>query len=249
MTLSVITPVAPGRSSYLGQASNSVHRLKEHITVQWLVVWDGTTVGTTPGADVEICTGEKGGISIARNLALPHIESELITTLDADDQLMLDGCLRAIELFEDKPEEGWIGFNRTFMDGLPTKHWNDQAGTWAPGELAKTWTAPFVFHPNSVVYRSDLVIQAGGWPAISCNEDLGLLLRISESKPGIFDPSILTRYRTWPRQEVAMKNYPHRKKEAFRIIETTINAIRLARNRPKITSPDNPGGAFGAEIR
>lgn len=244
MNLSVITPIVLGRDKFIGDAARSIEALRNEISVQWVVVWDGPKEREIPGASLTLGTGRRQGISPTRNAALSVLESPYSTTLDADDVLNIEGCLQALAQMS-RLNVGWVGCNRTLLDGTHTAHWKDVPREFSVGELATGWTAPFEFHPNSVIYQSSLLKRIGGWPAISCNEDLGLLLLASEKESGYFLPEVLTRYRVWHGQEVSTSDYPERKVEAFRYIEAVVNAERDLLGRPPISRPQSPGGAFG----
>lgn len=247
MKLSIITAVAPDRADFLDETARSIDALREVIDVEWIVVWDGKPTRDV-NADVVIHGREGGGISCTRNLGLGYATADYLTSLDADDLIVVEGVQRGLKAFETNPEIGWIGLSRTDIPGRATKHTVSGPQAFAPGELAEHWKAPFMFHPNSFIASTALVRRCGGWPGIATGEDLALVLRMSEEMGGEVLPAVLTRYRVWDKQEVAHSSYASTKKKAFGYIETVINAVRLWHGRSLVHAPSNPGGAFGREV-
>ena len=242
--LTVITAVKPDRSQFLPETAASIQELRNILNVQWIVCWDGIRPQKTPDATYEINGEINSGISATRNLALPHIKAPFTTPLDADDLIVSSGCLKAIQHLKESTSQ-WVGLNRILLSGEKTSHWKDNEKFLPKGSLALNWSAPFEFHPNSFIIKTELLKEIGGWPALSCNEDLGLVLYASEKSDGIFIPSILTKYRVWDGQEVQSESYIKRKYNSFSIIESIINQRRENIGATKINSPVNPGGAWG----
>ena len=247
MDLTIVTAIAPDRDDHLGETEQSVHEARVHLDIQWVVVWDGEASRQIKEADVVLCGRRNSGIACTRNLALRHITAPLVTSLDADDLIVGDGARAAHARLHTDPALGWVGLSRTLIDGAPTRHTLAGEQHFGPGQLSESWRSPFPFHPNSVVLRTDLLRAVGGWPAVASNEDLGMVLRVSEEAAGLVIPDVLTRYRVWDRQEVARASYVEMKRLAFDYIETTLNARRLADGRDAVRAPADPGTAFGRE--
>lgn len=250
--LGIVTAVHPRRSDYLQEAASSVELLRAAGTpVQWVICVDGERSSLNlSGLDAEVVSwGTSVGISAARNLALSRVRAEFAMPLDADDLLDPDGVASGVEQMLSERQPGWTGGNRLLFDGSATPHWKETASFWKAGELAAQWEAPFVFHPNSVIFRTQLGLSVGGWPALPANEDLGLVLAMSEYSEGYSAPHIFTHYRVWQGQEVQQEQYPDLKQHAFGVIAARINTLRQGRGRPPIQPPDNPGGAYGAHTR
>lgn len=247
MGLSIVTAVSPQRAAFLPEAEASVRRLRDVMDIEWIVVWDGQASLSVEEATAVVEAGEPGGIAVARNMALPHLTSTFTTILDADDTIEVAGCVAAIEAFVEDPALGWIGLSRTFLDGCASKHTITQGERFKAGELAERWNAPFVFHPNSVVVRTELLLRCGGWPALKTNEDLAMVLAVSEEAGGMTVPEVITRYRVWDGQEVARPSYSMNKKAAFAYLQAVINARRREKHRSPIEQPREVGSAFGRE--
>lgn len=245
MNITLITAVDPDRDDHLSDTAASVDSLRQFMSVQWIVVWDGNASRPVPDASVVLEGRAGSGIACTRNLALPFIASPFVAPLDADDLIEPAGANIALAELLHKEEIDWIGLSRTFLDGTPTHHSVRDTRSFEPGGLAESWTAPFPFHPNSVVVRSKLLRLAGGWPAIATNEDLGMILRVSELGGGKMIPDVLTHYRVWEKQEVARADYPVTKQLAFAYIMASLNELRASLGRASVSVPINPGGAFG----
>ncbi|AZI56805.1 glycosyltransferase [Nakamurella antarctica] len=244
---SVLTACLPERSVYLNEAAASVARARELVSpneLEWIIAVDGP--GDLPDVTAQarvVRIERRSGISAARNAALAFARGDLIAPLDADDTLVADGLLEAQEaLLND--HLGWIACNRVLLSTQgKTGHWHGRR-TWQPGGLAESWSAPFAFHPNSIVVRRDLILRCGGWPALATNEDLFLAMLLSERAAGLSIEAVLTRYRVWDGQEVSSPSYPATKRIAFRFIEASLNSIRREFDRDPVTHP-RPGGAYG----
>lgn len=248
MSVTVITAVDPERAEHLPAAADSILDLKRSLETQWIVAWDGLATSRDFG-DLIIEGRQGSGISCTRNLSLPFIEGQYVFSLDADDLLEKDGPLSAVRVLKQEASLGWVGLSRTLIDGTETAHTVRSTQRFEPGVLAEFWTAPFVFHPNSFLMRSELLLEIGGWPALTANEDLLLTLLASENRAGVVIPNVGTRYRVWNRQEVARKDYPQRKMQSFQIIEAIINAQRRRRGAREICAPTAPGGSHGVAGR
>lgn len=246
--ITIVTALHPDRAKHIDETAESIQELRKHLEINWVLAWDGEPAVALDGPDYQIQSPRNVGISACRNLTLPYITTEFTTPLDGDDLIRPAGVIDALDRLRSNLNLGWISLNRTLVDGTRTPHWRQEPCQWRPGELAEDWTAPFPFHPNSVVFRTDLLYQIGGWPAVATNEDLFLALQMSESALGESSTEILTRYRKWDLQEVADPNYTETKKQSFSVIATLISAQRQKLGRPPVSPPAQPGGAFGIGV-
>lgn len=233
-TLSVLTPVAPHRADFLQEAAASVEAVRTTLreagwTVEWVVVIDGPVFEDAPPDAASLVLRLQGqrGVSAAWNTALAACSGSWVTPLDAGDELLSNGLHDVLTSLD--PGDGWVATNRVTSDGRRTPHWNDLPRHWQRGELAEAWSAPFPFHPNSLVVRTSVARRAGGWPAVPANEDLGFALAISEIAPGRTIPATTLRYRIWPGQEVAGESYLADKGTSFGVIAEFLNEQRAHR--------------------
>lgn len=255
--LSLLTPLHPRRRDHIAEAAESVQKLREtarqrHMAVEWVVVHDGSDPRSQDcfvhdaAPDVEVTLPAAVGIAACRNVALSRARGEWVFPLDGDDLIEPDGLLTAFESARDSstPDVGWVATNRTLLNGDITSHWFSVPRIFEKSDLAANWTTPFVFHPNSVLMRRQLLLEVGGWPAIPSNEDMALLLRLSEESRGVALPAVALRYRVWEKQEVQLATYLGQKQAALYQMAAFINALRASRNRPPV-EPPGPGAAFG----
>lgn len=252
LKLTVITPVNPARVDYLGEAAESVAATRESIgptgwDLEWVVAFDGAAIESSRyGADVVVAISKHSGIASSRNIALGAATGDWVFPLDADDVLQPAGVAAAVRhAAKAAASIGWIATNRVFLDGARTAHWMPRAENWPAGRLSERWTAPFPFHPNSVLGRMSTARRIGGWPALPVNEDLAWALAMSEVSDGESITDVTLRYRVWPGQEVSGSGYVHDKQLAFNAIERSIGALRHSLGRAPISAP-TPGGAHGA---
>lgn len=240
--VSVITACLPSAADHLEKAAESIREAKEHLDLEWLLVFDGPGEVEAPlGADRVITMPRQRGVSVARNFALSYSSSPLLTNLDADDELAWEGLLAAVERLEENPQLGWLALNRVLTDGSKTVHWHGQR-SWALGEVAETWSAPMAFHSNTLLMRTAHVKRVGGWPALPACQDLGLCLLLSELSPGESMGQVLIRYRAWEGQNTASASFREEQAHAYKFIEESISLVRLEQGRLPILAPVPLGG-------
>lgn len=250
-SLGIVTPVLPARSAHLGDAGRCVDEIRaKSAQIGWRVTWhvavDGPGEIPAISPDHMIRNSGRRGIPASRNAVLATVDAEWATPLDADDLFDTDGVLAILTgLSRASKEVGWISANRLLVTGERTPHWRATPRGWVAGELAENWVAPFPFHPNSIIARTELIWECGGWPAIGTNEDMALCLLMSERKPGLSLVDVLTYYRAWDKQEVASDAYVEDKLVSFAAIERIINAVRRTHGRGPVRHPA-PGVAYGA---
>ncbi len=123
--LAIITAVAPDRADHLHETAQSVAQTRNHLNIQWIVVWDGVSTQPVEHADAQLTTGKLcSGASVARNTALPTVEAEYLLKLDADDVLNPEGVAATIHQLEKNPDAGWAAANMLIHGtGERTEHW------------------------------------------------------------------------------------------------------------------------------
>lgn len=244
--LTVITPVGAGRDEWLDDAANSVQAARAELpsgwNVEWIVVYDGHTPKRVPeGVDRVVRWSFPAGVSAARNAALGYATGAWVFPLDADDRVHPSGLAAALNFVTTLPDDvGWVALSRVFLDGSPTVYTFEHTRAFTAGELAEEWVSPFQFHPNSVLFRRDILLRAGGWPAVPVNEDLGCVLLCSEIAAGQQFPATVTRYRVSEGQMTASLTWNDDRRVAFRVIEKMVNARRAAASRSPIVAPLQP---------
>ena len=111
---------------------------RNHLNIQWIVVWDGVSTQPVEHADAQLTTGKLcSGASVARNTALPTVEAEYLLKLDADDVLNPEGVAATIHQLEKNPDAGWAAANMLIHGtGERTEHWANTPETYPEGALA-----------------------------------------------------------------------------------------------------------------
>lgn len=233
--LSIITPCDPARAQFLDAASASIDQARSAIELEWIVVFDGPPLGVFGLGDVQIAHAHQRGVSAARNTALAAASGEFIAPLDADDLIVADGLLSAIEQFDAGEELGWVAANRVDLaTGSPTKHWHGEQD-WAAGSLVSASAGPLPFHPNSIVARRELAERIGGWrPGRDFGEDMLFALECSELAPGRSVSSVMHEYRTWPGQTTASADYVDAYGTTSESILRHINRMRRQLGRAEV---------------
>jgi glycosyltransferase involved in cell wall biosynthesis len=259
--LSIVTALDPARAHYVDELSKSVARCKEALaptrwSLEWIVALDGGADATLASrlAGARVVGGGRGrsGVAAARNVAAVRASGTWVLPLDGDDLVDADGVARISRVIAEGSPKAVVAGNRMVLDHesgrlLPGAHYHDQPRHWPAGRLAEDWTAPFRFHPNAVVVNAEMLSRVGGWPATEVNEDLGLVLLLSELGDVQFLPFTVVHARRWAGQLTASPSYAAQKDRAFRWIESSLNLLRASRGRPLVAAPD-PGGSFGRDL-
>lgn len=242
-TLTLLTACLPAQSDHFEETARSVQVLRErllaedNVELEWVVCYDGPgEVRPTPFVDKEIRLVRHCGVAVARNIALSQASGKYFAILDADDLIVYEGVKQALTLLEANDQVSWVACNRTFLDGSPTRHWHGKA-YWGPKFLAWDWTSPFPFHPSSLVMRTDIALEIGGWPALSACEDVGFILEVSERHGGAAVTEVLSRHRAWDKQLTQGQGWSQEKELAYDYIETLLNNNRRKSRDPLITRP------------
>jgi glycosyltransferase involved in cell wall biosynthesis len=251
MKISIITTTLPSRSQYLTELSLSVDKLKNTInqdlfSIEWVVIQDGKgEIPLLKNIDKHIILESQKGISIARNVGLSQSTGDWVMPVDADDTINVSGVISIIsKIIIEQDAFGWFSANRLLMSGEKTPHWNDTSKIYEKGTLSECWTAPFPFHPNSIIVNRSCALKIGGWPATLTIEDMAFSLMLSENFRGSLQVDVITNYRIWEEQEVSSSQYLTNKPIAMNMIENIINANRFHNNLPLIKAP-SAGIAFG----
>jgi glycosyltransferase involved in cell wall biosynthesis len=249
MRVSLLTAVHPPRSTHLPATATSVAAARRVLAgsghdLEWVVAIDGPgevpRIDAGPGVRI-VRRPMNGGASAARNTALAAAAGEMVMPLDHDDLLDADGLFRL--LGDPRTERSaWVAGNAQLLDGSFTAHRVVDACLFQPRQLEEHWSSPFPFHPNIVLARRDAALAAGGWPALSANQDLGYVFSLNRTRSGWALPFSLIRYRTWEEQTVAQGYYPELKALDFAFLIATLNAERAAAGLGPITAPE-PGGS------
>src|SRR5215467_10949778 len=110
--VSVVTAVHAPSVPYLGDAWRSLaaQEMPDGWAFEWLVQQDGdAAVGDAlPTGDARIRAGmSRGGVAVARTMALARAAGPLVRVLDADDLLTPGALARDIAAVDGRPDVGW----------------------------------------------------------------------------------------------------------------------------------------------
>ena len=248
MKISIITPTLPEKSDFLINTSKSIDILRKkiikNIEIEWIISvdwpWYISNIDDLK-YDKIIYTTSRKWISAARNIALFNSEWDYIIPIDADDTFNTDWFIEIIEKIYNWNflEYWWIGLNRKLTDWSKTPHWNSSESKYKKWEFSKEWSAPFKFHPNTLIIKSDIAKLIWWWPAIIPNEDLAFVLLLSEKTDWIILTTHFINYRIWEKQTINELSYLPDKKIAFKVIESYINTIRKYENKKSINAPES----------
>lgn len=120
MKATVVIPVYNG-SKFLKNAIDSVLVQDYDHDIQIIVVDDGSTDDTpnilhSYGNKIKVFTKKNGGTSDAWNCVLPHIKTEYVFGLDADDEFVTKTVSRAMQCLAEKPEADLVYSDFVFID-------------------------------------------------------------------------------------------------------------------------------------
>jgi glycosyltransferase involved in cell wall biosynthesis len=218
--VSVITAAHARSAPYLLDAYESLiaQELPAGWAWEWLLQEDGRT-GTVAAAvpdDPRISVGSArpGGPGVTRTMALARAKGALVRNFDADDMLLPGAIARDIMVLAERPAVGWT--TSRLLNWLPDgtivrwRHQNPDEGVLARGTILESWRANNWFlpiHPVTICIRRHLLFALGGWMALPCAEDTGLLIAASVAADGYFidEPSLL--YRNHPHQMTAQVDH------------------------------------------
>ncbi|MEU8137042.1 glycosyltransferase family 2 protein [Streptodolium elevatio] len=239
--ISVITALYRKSLPYLPAAARSL--ATQDTPVDWIVCWDGDAAPPDVSELVEdqcrphvpdlrlIAAGRAAGPSTARTVALSHVRTQWTAVLDADDEWLpggLDRLLASAEatgtawcagLTDDLPGDGVeIAFPHYLVVGPQER-----------GVVYDTYLRLgfLPFHGCAVLWRTSVLWDVGGWPALPTSEDTALVLAASERHPGHYlggDP--VYRYRRHTEQTVKGPEYAPRRRIAGAYHRARVEAIR-----------------------
>lgn len=242
--ISVITPVLPANSGWLTETWLSLRQQQaesEHPwDWEWLIQRDGleTLQESLPddGRIRQQANPVAFGPALARTLALARARGSLVKVLDADDRLTPGQLAREVAVFRSQPDVGWL--TSAALDLLPDGRCVAPGGEQPEpeGAIPIGWVADWwrthgrrlPVHPASLCVRTELLRALGGWMALPCSEDTGLLLALNAVARGwhLGQPGLL--YRKWPDQLTASSllesRHAHRH-DAYCIAEQRAEAL------------------------
>ncbi len=206
--ISVVIPVFNGErfiADAVGSVQAQTFRPREIIVVD-----DGSTdrsgkvIGQMSGpVSISLRRQENRGPGVARNAGIAAAHGEWLAFLDADDIWYPEKLAVQIEYIKLHPR---VALFYSDMDSIDTEGTIIERSFLAKEQRRRSKKALDVFsliyggqpspYPSSVLLRSDVFAQAGGFdPSFRCNEDSDLFERVFRIAPAMFIPQSLTQYR------------------------------------------------------
>jgi glycosyltransferase involved in cell wall biosynthesis len=198
--VSVITPtrLAPDRLDMLVELNQSL-RLN-HCDVEHVIVVDGSNQDAIPHQIREQATiigsSRSIGQAACRNLGLVVARGAWVTSADDDDLLPPHSIDQRLQAIADQPNALWAA-------GYLSENSSEQpqimpAGPCAPGDVWRAWPSPnhsIPLGPTSLLVETNLLKRVGGWMGLSQGEDLGMMMAVTCTAPGILIDSCVYHYR------------------------------------------------------
>ncbi|MGC8460934.1 MAG: glycosyltransferase [Candidatus Dormibacteria bacterium] len=200
---------------------------------EWILVVDGAERTPIPkklkndGRIVECRVGRQVGTAASRNMGLGISRGEFVTACDDDDRLPA----RSFEVRLDALRSAhvdWVAGLLADLRGQEQIVWNCPAprGYIRAGELWKSWISPeatYPLGPSTLLMRTALLRQVGGWQGLPQAEDLGMVMAVSGVAAGVVLDEVVYLYR---RHDGQMMNQPD-----FDSIEPLVREITFERGR------------------
>jgi glycosyltransferase involved in cell wall biosynthesis len=200
MLVSVITPtrLAPDRLAMLVELNQSLQL--NHCNVEHVIVVDGNNQDAIP---LEICqqatvinSSRPIGQAACRNLGLVVARGAWVTSADDDDLLPPHSIDQRLQAIQDQPNALWAAGYLGGDSSVETKIM--AAGPCAPGDVWRSWPTPkhdIPLGPTSLLVETNLLKRIGGWMGLSQGEDLGMMMAVTCTAPGVLIDACVYHYR------------------------------------------------------
>jgi glycosyltransferase involved in cell wall biosynthesis len=198
--VSVITPtrLSPDRLDMLVELNQSLQL--NHCEVEHIIVVDGSNQDAIPHQIRQQATiigsSRSIGQAACRNLGLVVARGAWITSADDDDLLPPHSIDQRLQAIADQPNALWAaGYIKEKSDEQPQIM---PAGPCAPGDVWRAWPTPnhsIPLGPTCLLVETNLLKRVGGWMGLSQGEDLGMMMAVTCTAPGILIDSCVYHYR------------------------------------------------------
>jgi glycosyltransferase involved in cell wall biosynthesis len=221
-TLSILTPVlaTEGTIKLLPETVVSVENqtLPSGWDYEWIVVEDGVIqhLNNYPWPKTVRYRASMKHVyeSCARTLALSMAKGQYVLSLDADDTLPQGALYKICKAYDDHPDAMWVaGQEATPQHQTPWINISDPKdrlpiGECKPGLMYPFWKRtnqfPVTFQSS---YRTEVLWEFGGYPAMPYTGDVNLLLAVSSIYKGVILQDVILNYRRWEGQMTAKKEH------------------------------------------
>ena len=190
MSVSVITPtrLLPDRLDMLVELNASL--ISNNCDVEHVIVIDGKDAANLPGDLAKqatiISTARPIGQAAARNLGLVIARGNWITSADDDDwlyPLSIDKRLAAINSSQAAKWAAGYCTDDHKLDPIIIA-----AGPSSAGDVWRAWPTPkasIPLGPTTLLVESNLLKSVGGWMGLPQGEDIGMMIAVTSTAPGI----------------------------------------------------------------
>ena len=163
---------------------------KNNSSIEHVIVVDGNGIEALPAelaANATVVVSARAiGQAAARNLGLLVARGEWITSADDDDWLYprsIDQRLAAIE-----GQAGALWAAGYCTDDLKNDPAIVTAGPCLAGDIWRAWPSPhdsIPLGPTTLLVQAALLKRVGGWMGLPQGEDVGMMIAVTSSAPGV----------------------------------------------------------------
>ena len=159
-------------------------------SVEHVIVVDGNGIEALPaelGANATVVVSARPiGQAAARNLGLLVARGAWITSADDDDWLYPHSIDQRLAAIEGQAGALWAAGYCT--DDLKTDPAIVNAGPCLAGDIWRAWPSPhdsIPLGPTTLLVQAALLKRVGGWMGLPQGEDVGMMIAVTSSAPGV----------------------------------------------------------------
>ena len=161
--------------------------------IEHVIVVDGNDLSTLPAElaanATVIASARPIGQAAARNLGLLIARGEWITSADDDDWLYPHSIDKRLDAIHRQPGVLWAAGYCT--DDLKNDPAIISSGHCLAGDVWRAWPSPhdsIPLGPTTLLVQSALLKRVGGWMGLSQGEDIGMMIAVTSTAPGVLIP-------------------------------------------------------------
>lgn len=235
MRLSVLTAVGRPEYGYLAELRDSLAPLAGDTDIEWVLYVDDPS--TSEHRVLDIASSGPLAVTViknhyfqargpahARNQALAAATGDWVLIADSDDTVRPEG-VRALLEAALTHDVAWAAGRTTDIDDLGNHLWDGPedpytglipAGQYFVDTLRND--AIPIFN-NSVVFRTQALKDAGGWPTDLRSEDTAMMAVVTSRHDGYWVPEWVTNYRQHSASITAQPDWESRRREYVEMMQ------------------------------